>query len=167
MISQPELVGAILLHLDEQGVKEMNTRQMNAVVAAANGIIAEFDREHVSAKPLMGLRAWLASDDTGLSSLFVAHVLAPLAGLGYVHCDRGEDRDHPRDPADFGRCVRLLEAVPELRPHLPRMAEHGPVWAAIAAEWDTLEGWYQEDLPTGRSDRLFDRLGGIEAGAAS
>lgn len=161
-ISQAQLVGAILKHLDKQGVRDMNSRQMNGVIAAANAVIAEFDKEHVAAKPLMGLRAWLASDDTGLSSKYMAHVLAPPAGLGATprDWDKFDANPHPHDPDDFGRCVRLLDAVPELRTHLPNLtgAEHGPVWNAIAAEWDALEAWYREDLASGKSDRLYERL---------
>ena len=157
-LSQMELVAAILKNIDRQGVKELNPRQMNAVIDAANSIVDEFEKLSVLASPSMGLKAWLASDETGLSSKYLAHVLAPnkapYAPLNIPH-----------DPADFGRCVRLLDAAPELRAELPRLLEpqHGKPWNAIAAEWSILEAWYREDVPTKESRRLYERLGAIGA----
>lgn len=156
--SQPELIGGILKWLEEKGgVKWMNTRQMNAVVAAANDIIAALDRPHVPAIPGMGLARWLTSDDTGRSSKYMVHALAQRAGCDATYVEV-RDGDYPHDPDDFGRCVRLLDAVPQLRPHLPLLSGHGAVWAAIAAEWDSLETMYREDEPTGKSARLLNRL---------
>ena len=164
MLSQMQLVGAILIHLDESGVKDVNARQMNAVIRAADDILAALGDPHRPASPGMGLAAWLASDDTGTSSRYMAWALAPAAGLSMLRHDSRHPDPWPHDPDDFGRCVRLLEAVPELRPHIPLLTDsrHGSAWNAIAAEWDTLEAWYREDLPTGKSARLFARLTDIE-----
>jgi hypothetical protein len=134
---QPQFVGAILRWLDKKGVKEMNARQMNAVIQAANGIIDAIDRPHQEAKPGSGIVAWLNSDDTGQSSLYMARALAPAAGLNATVYGIKSSDPWPHDPADIGRCVRLLDTVPELRPHLHRLATdgtHGPVWNAIAKE---------------------------------
>jgi hypothetical protein len=53
--------------------------------------------------------------------------------------------------------VRLLNAVPEFRQHLPALAapEHGHVWNEIAKHWDMLEAMYRRDLPTGESNDLY------------
>ena len=40
-INQVELVSCILRHLDYQGVKQFNQRQMNTVIEAANLIVSE------------------------------------------------------------------------------------------------------------------------------
>jgi UTP:GlnB (protein PII) uridylyltransferase len=61
---------------------------------------------------------------------------------------------HPYDPDDFGRCLGLLEAVPELREHVPKMAEHGKVWTAYVAHWAEMEALYQEEFPLGRAPKL-------------
>src|SRR6185295_20410450 len=80
--------------------------QLNAVCEAANMIVDAFKREFVPATPGMGVDAWLACDDTGLSSKFMCHVLCrPI----------GAECEWPRDAGDFGRCYRFLLAVPELR----------------------------------------------------
>lgn len=159
-LSQPALVGAILRHLDSTGIAEISVRQMNAVIAAADEIMAALADAHRPAVPGSGLAAWLRSDETGASSLYLAKALAPAAGLGPIHPSIGSAEPWPHDPADFGRCVGLLDAVPELRPHLGVLAgpEHGPAWNAMAAEWETLEAAYREDLPAGESERLYQRL---------
>lgn len=46
-VSQPELIGHILKWLDRGGVKEINTRQMNAVIKAATDICDALDRPDV------------------------------------------------------------------------------------------------------------------------
>lgn len=140
-VRQMDLVTGILGVLEKQGVTTANARQMNAVIAAANDIVDAFAKEHAASVPGSGLGAWLASDDTGLSSRYMARVLAPLAGLGRVP----EERAHfggvhwPHDGDDFGRCVRLLQAVPELRPHVPAMAGHGKEWSGLVQHWEELE----------------------------
>ncbi len=158
--TQPELVGALLRWLDNRGVKSMISRQLNAVIAAADGIIAAIDDPPRDSAPGMGLRAWLNTDDTGQSSLYMAQVLAPLAGLAAPAPGVHSRDPWPHDPGDFGRCVRLLEAVPELRAHVAALAnpEHGPVWNGIANEWDALEGLFREEAPSGKCPKLYQRL---------
>lgn len=65
----------------------------------------------------MGIIAWLESDDTGSSSLYMASVLSGKPGSYSNH--------YPRDPADFGRCMRLIKAVPSLKADIGKMADHG------------------------------------------
>lgn len=138
MISQIELISAICFDLDRQGVKSLVSRQYNAVIAAANYIIAEIGREPVLATEGMGLAAWLASDDVGLSSRYMAGVLGGSFTAEYAH---------PYDPGDFGRCVRLLDAVPEFRDRLAIMAGCSDVWKRLVAVWVLAEDAYR----TGRS----------------
>lgn len=101
-------------------------RLMNCVIAAANTICAEFAKPLVKASNGMGLTAWLASDDVGMSSKFMASVLS-----GQFHSEFAI----PYDPADFGRCVRMIQAVPELEQHFDKMLEHGPMWKAVVGNW--------------------------------
>jgi len=65
--------------------------------------------------------AWYAGGDTGLSSEAMA------ARLSGQPCRR----DYPRDPDDLGRCVRLLDAIPELRSELFMMV-------GVCKEWERL-----------------------------
>lgn len=76
--------------------------------------------------------AWVTSGDTGMSSQAIwAHM---------VGVPQEEDlADFPRDPADLGRCVRLLDKVPAWRLRMHEMAAYGPEWAALVRRWDELE----------------------------
>jgi hypothetical protein len=132
-ISQMVLFTGILELLDSMGVNEGDPALLNIVANAATNIVKECARERVMASDGMGLSRWLCSDDTGLSSRFMAAVLsgAPLP-----------ENHYPGDCWDFGRCVRLLRAAPELRANLGRMANEGPIWAKILSHWELLEGMY-------------------------
>lgn len=168
--SQPELIGAILKWIDRRGIKTLSSRKMNAVIAGANTIIEAIDQPDVMASPGMGLAAWLRSDDTGLSSLYMAWTLAPLAGRSVPFSEHFTNGSPwPHDPADFGRCVRLLDAVPELRPHIAELTRtvHPAPWQRIAAEWDALEALYREELPTGKGPKLYERLQQVTKGSAA
>lgn len=134
MIAQIELISGILGVMDKlQPGIALLPRQANAVIAAADLIVAQLRTPERTVRPAMGLAAWLASDGTGASSLYMAHVLA-----GYSH----KRQAYPLDSGDFGRCLGLLLAVPNLRERLPVMAEYGQEWAALIAEWDSLAADY-------------------------
>mgnify|MGYP000641513243 FL=1 len=132
VVNQLELVSAICEHLAKKhpGLPAA-ARYLNPVIEAADLIVVAYARPEQEVRAQMGLAAWLKSDKTGISSLTMARSLAPLADLPAPPEPRW--RSHPLDPSDFGRCLGLLEAVPELRPHLPAMADESPVWAALVA----------------------------------
>lgn len=156
-IGQADLVLGILTLLEKRKVA-VNVRQTNAVINAANDIMDELRRPHTEAAPGCGLRAWYASDSTGLSSRYMASVLAPLAGL--MGAGTPGTINYPHDPADFGRCLTLLDAAPELRPHLAALANgHGPAWAGLIAAWAELETLYREELPSGKAPSCFSGCG--------
>ena len=88
---------------------------------------------------------WIASGDTGMSSEAIwAHMagskMLPANGFGYAH---------PHDPADLGRCLRLLAKVPLWALRIPEMAEHAPAWAALVEHWDELAKLLAEELGEG------------------
>jgi hypothetical protein len=68
--------------------------------------------------------------------------------------------DVPHDPADFGRCHRLLELFPKWRERLPTVAAIHPAWSALIANWDELTALYLEELAegTGYAHRTYDRM---------
>lgn len=72
---------------------------------------------------------WMVSGKTGASSKCMA---AHLTGN---KCDGS----YPHDSGDFGRCLGLLKAVPEIRILLPKMADVNRYWAALVKEWDSIE----------------------------
>lgn len=93
-------------------------------------------------------REWRESWDTGISSLTIYQVFAggplPRGGPGVPH-----------DPADFGRCYRLLKVAPEWRARLSEVAVRYPEWTALLARWEELERLYEEELPTGSCPKLY------------
>ncbi len=177
-VTQIGLIAAICDDLDsmQPGIS-MDPSQLNAVVAAANTIMTALGKTCIvpstafltsppvpspTPVPVPTLEilylTWLESGDTGQSSKYLARHLVVPAGLGFVSGVGVSDcRPHaPCDAADIGRCIRMLDAIPELRPHLvPTMTElmHGHAWNAIARNWDQLETWYKDE-PTGKSYRI-------------
>lgn len=106
---------------------------------------------------------WITSDDTGLSSQAIWTHMTGGANWpwGYPH--------YPHDPSDLGRCLRLLEAVPEWKPRIAEMAERGPEWAALVARWDELAASYALEEPTRRAPITYAAMRAAidEAGAHS
>lgn len=72
---------------------------------------------------------WLLSDDTGASSKAIAS-----------HMYLGKcDGSFPWDPADIGRCFRLIAAVPEWESRLPEMAQYNDKWAKLVKRWQEIK----------------------------
>lgn len=75
---------------------------------------------------------WILSRDTGLSSEAIWGHMMGGTEIRY------ESWCHPHDPDDLGRCLRLLEKIPEWKPRVPEMAARSEAWAALVPEWDAL-----------------------------
>jgi len=73
---------------------------------------------------------WLQSHDTGTSSKAICAYM--LGGA------KANKHDYPYDPSDLGRCLRLLDKVPEWKPRIKEMAQFGPVWSALVDRWDEI-----------------------------
>lgn len=97
---------------------------------------------------------WAASSKTGASSLALLKVM-----LG----DRPKTTFcYPHDGSDLGRCIGLLDAVPEYRARLGEMREIGPEWAALVDRWAELEAaWRLNERSV--YDRMKKILDPIEA----
>lgn len=79
--------------------------------------------------------SWLLSDDTGASSQAIcAHMMGEAC-----------EGDYPHDPSDLGRCLRLLDRVPEFQSRIREMAVHGPGWAGLIENWDTIVHLYHHE----------------------
>jgi hypothetical protein len=135
--SQMSLVSTILGAFPKDFMA--TTKLLNTITRCATEIVVEARRDPVMAEPSMGLPDWLASDDTGLSSKYMASVLADPPFRAQVN--------RPWDASDFGRCYRLLRAVPELRENFGRLANCPTPWPALHSKWAELERLY-EDLLT-------------------
>lgn len=103
----------------------------------------------MNAQDAKELGEWLVSHQTGASSMTMA-AIALGAETGRF--------DAPRDPSDFGRCYKLVKRLPKIRNHFETIAQRVPVFAGILREWDALCRIYERDLPTGKSDELYERI---------
>lgn len=101
---------------------------------------------------------WLAGRDTGLSSETIA-----FAHLG-VWCSRPT---MPADPADFGRCARLIRAVPAIRRswrkrYLAMYPEFQPLVTHWQAIHRTMEREVGIDWSKGkRASETYDLMKGL------
>lgn len=77
------------------------------------------------------LLEWYETGEVGISSRTIAEYL----GRGRIYRYPWP----PADPDDMNRCLKLLQAVPEFRLLLPKMAEVSKEWAALMARWDEVE----------------------------
>ncbi|MEF2524590.1 hypothetical protein V4D10_19695 [Vibrio mimicus] len=86
---------------------------------------------------LLKILTWLAKDKTGLSSEFMAFTAAGIEPkrAGYYPCD----------PADFNRCLVLIDRVPEVKNFFDVIAQSNPQWAAIIKRWDLIEQTFLEE----------------------
>lgn len=75
---------------------------------------------------------WGLSGKVGVSSqTIVATILkAPMS--------EDFDMGYPYDPSDFNRCEKLLQAVPELRSHMDKVASLNPIWKELIDRWDEI-----------------------------
>ena len=138
-ISQPELCSFLLRFLASKGISSLTSRQYNEIFAAATTIVDASRSPFRSAPPECGIMKWLASDEVGLSSLYLA---GQLAGRP-LRSDQGlssERVNHPADSGDFGRICTMLDAAPELRAAVPSFrSKADAIWVAILERWDELE----------------------------
>ena len=131
--SQIELVGHISKIF---GKRQVNPRQFNAIIQAANLILKEMATDHIPAPAGCGYSAWFASDERGASSLWLHHFLN--------HTGHTLKVERPYDAADFRRCVVMLDAIPENREKLQQMRANGETkipspWDQILPRWEELE----------------------------
>lgn len=82
---------------------------------------------------------WFATGRTGLSSCCLA--------VSLVNQDSAKSvaKEHPRDPADFERCLILLNAVPELRDRLSIMKNVSKEWGFLIDQWEKVEATFKQE----------------------
>jgi hypothetical protein len=89
--------------------------------------------------------AWAIGRDTGSSS---KAIMAVMTG------NKPESRhDYPSDGSDLGRCLRLLDLIPEWKPRMGEMRAISPQWAALVDHWDELSAKHAAKHP-----RLYERM---------
>lgn len=94
---------------------------------------------------------WAVSDDTGLSSEYLAS-----CAIG----DPNESVHYPLDPSDFGRCYRLMQILSddEQFAALDRAAKESTKWATIGVHWAELVQLYLEEKDLDRAPKLYARM---------
>ncbi|EPL9568138.1 hypothetical protein MMK73_000179 [Providencia rettgeri] len=145
-INQIDLIAAISNEVEKQipGIPA-ETRYMNAIIKAATLVCDEFKKPLVKASEGMGLTAWLASDDVGASSKYMAAVLSK----------RFDAPNHyPLDPADLARCIRLINAVPEFKERLWIMRARSIQWSFVIDNWDKWKELYE----AGEGKKLYQEM---------
>jgi hypothetical protein len=96
---------------------------------------------------------WIVSGDTGISSKTIWAVM-----MGAVPSEDRTERfqfDVPRDPADFGRCYRLLLVFPEWLGRLDEVSQRFPKWGPFVENWDAMSILYRRELPSGICKELY------------
>lgn len=73
---------------------------------------------------------WLAGDDTGISSEALAFTFLSVKRIPYLN--------PPADPADLGRCLRLIRKVPAVREMVDVLGNKHRGWRKAACVWDQL-----------------------------
>ena len=79
---------------------------------------------------------WIIEGEVGTSSKTIWAVMMGVA-KGKKECNW--EYDTPKDPDDFKRCWKLINAVPEWRARLHEVANVFPKWIPYIREWDKLE----------------------------
>jgi hypothetical protein len=97
---------------------------------------------------------WFATGSVGASSKAMA-----LAAVG-VSIDNA---CHPLDPDDLNRCLLLLEAVPEIRNHMDKVAAISDTWAKLVDRWDEVERCFLDEVGLNwakgdRAPRTYDLM---------
>lgn len=106
----------------------------------------------LSAEAIAKIAQWFANGDTGTSSETMA-----LIAMGAKKSDKTRF-DAPYDTADFGRCYRLVQSVPELQNHFGLIGRRVGTFKNILANWQELVELYERDLPKGRCEDLYRRI---------
>lgn len=71
-------------------------------------------------------------------------IYATLRGAGRIEDPAGFcSNNHPNDSDDFGRCVELLNLVPEWRDRMGEMRSVSLQWSRLSTKWSELENLYR------------------------
>lgn len=109
---------------------------------------------------------WLFGPDTGTSSKTIFSVLSAKHGHR-VRNERGFRPAVPNDPDDFGRCHRLLAAIPGWRERLPEMSNVSPVWKRLVEKWERLTALWLQESPTHHCPVLYDEMQALLEGGCA
>lgn len=97
---------------------------------------------------------WLARGDRGSSSETIVQHLTGVNVAGMWGMTA------PADQSDLSRCIKLIEAAPEIKEEFYRMREVGKVWSRFVDEWEDLVSLFLTECPNhrGSAPRTFSRM---------
>ena len=133
-IDQIDLIGAITKHLSKRGAKKVVPRQFNTVIAAANMIVAAYEKDFIPVTKGMTINEWMGTDECGASSQYVAYVSSGMGTGEYFF---------PRDADDFSRVHKLVTMVQGMENGISRMSGTGPEWSRLAEAWPELTALFE------------------------
>ena len=79
---------------------------------------------------------WFGTGRIGLSSKAMA-----LAAI-----DIYNDGSHPCDPSDLNRCLLLMQAAPEIRQRMDKLAAISETWGKLVDQWDEVEQCFIDEV---------------------
>lgn len=88
---------------------------------------------------------WLINGAVGSSSKTLAAV-----ALGV----KPSDISYPHDPDDLNRCLLLMQAAPEVREALPKVAALSDKWAGLVKNWAEIEATFLDEAGIGWTKSL-------------
>ncbi len=91
---------------------------------------------------------WKNRGEHGISSATIFYAM----GGGWVY---GSRDDIPYDPADYERCRRLLDLIPEWRADMGKIVKRFPYWKPLVDRWDEFDALHDEEFPSGVAPKLY------------
>lgn len=79
---------------------------------------------------------WFATGRVGASAKAMAMAVI----------DMPTDKSHPYDPDDLNRCLLLMDAVPEVRQHMDKVAAINETWRKLVSRWDDVEQCFLDEV---------------------
>lgn len=122
--------GTVFVETNSIRAIKVNTKGFKGEEALISGV--------TYSKAPASLKAWLETGQRGSSSEYMSNVLFGLPEKEPGTYSDPSEYNFPHDDDDFSRCHAFLEAVPEARERLSEIAETGPEWAGLIAEWGLL-----------------------------
>lgn len=89
---------------------------------------------------------WQAKGDVGISSATMASIALGMK-KNFYHSHFG----YPLDPADFNRCMLLVDEIPEIKQHFAAISRSVPAFKGILDNWEELTDILRKEKKKGKS----------------
>lgn len=142
-----EFYAAIVKALSSCGINDGKVLFRKDVTRALSNLEKALTRPDVPVIAGMGPYAWLETDFTGRSSLFM--LLAAMPGVRHPDVEElMAEAPLPRDCADFKRCSLLLVGVPQVKDLFEQIAaKGGPGWKRLLDRWGEADEMLRRGIP--------------------